>query len=148
MTDVGNRTSLLSPPSALTEKQWDHQLFNSKDGLATTLGWNLVYHTLRSKGSRAGFPDRILVRERLIAVELKTDKGKPTPDQIEWLNGLANAGVETYLWRPSDLDEAAKVLAGRWTYMPRERALMAPWSNGIGRDTWTPASLWRPSGDR
>ncbi len=96
------------------EKEWDYQLFNSKKGLAPMLGWRLCYHTLRSKGSQSGFPDRVLVRERVIFAELKREKGVPTPAQVDWLNGLAAAGAEVYLWKPSDLDEIGKILAMRF----------------------------------
>ncbi len=97
----------------LTEKTWDLQLFGSRNGLATMLGWTLRYHTLRSQGSTSGFPDRILVRDRLLAVELKTETGKVSDAQAEWLDGLAAANVETYLWRPGDLDEIGRILASR-----------------------------------
>lgn len=100
------------------EKDWDAQLFGSKDGLATTLGWNLVYHTLRSKGSRSGFPDRVIVRDRCIFAELKREKTGPTDEQIRWLDGLVAAGMEVYLWRPSDLEEIGLILGKRWTFAP------------------------------
>ncbi len=83
------------------EKEWDYQLFNSKKGLAPMLGWRLCYHTLRSKGSQSGFPDRVLVRERVIFAELKREKGVVSDHQREWLDGLAAAGAEVYLWLPS-----------------------------------------------
>ncbi len=101
------------------EKEFDFQLFNSKKGLAPMLGWRLCYHTLRSKGSQSGFPDRVLVRERIIFAELKREKGVVTPGQVEWLNGLAAAGAEVYLWRPSDLDEIALILSHRARPEPR-----------------------------
>ncbi len=110
------------------EKEWDHLLFNSKKGLAPMLGWRLCYHTLRSKGSQSGFPDRVLVRERVIFAELKREKGVPTPAQIDWLNGLAAAGAEVYLWRPSDLDEIAKILAAR--ERPTPRRFRCEWQGG------------------
>jgi hypothetical protein len=48
---------------------------------------------------------------RLILAELKTDRGKVTPHQAEWLELLgACPGVETYLWRPADFDTIAEVL--------------------------------------
>ena len=119
-----------------TEKEWDAVLFNSRTGLAPTLGWTLVYHTLRSKGSQAGFPDRICLRERQIVVELKRESGKPTADQVRWLDGFAAAGVETYLWRPSDLQEVGDVLAHRWTWRPVGGSLFARGS------TFHPNSLW------
>lgn len=120
----------MSPLAELTEKQWDAQLFNSRDGLATMLGWKLNYHTLRSKGSRSGFPDRVLVRDRVVYAELKTAIGKPTDGQIEWLDGLARAGAEVYLWRPADLDEIARILTRHYGDLTGLRSL---WIPGIGR---------------
>ena len=59
----------------------------------------------------AGFPDLILVRgDRLLAAELKTESGTLTPAQSEWLEALAAAGMETFVWRPDDWDAIAKVL--------------------------------------
>lgn len=106
----------MSAALELTEKQWDAQLFSTKDGLATMLGWTLCYHTLRSKGSQPGFPDRVIVRDRVIFAELKREKGKPTERQIAWLDGLARAGAEVYLWQPSDLDEIGQILSTRWGF--------------------------------
>ena len=66
------------------------------------LGW-AHYHTHDSRRSVAGFPDLILVRgERLIAVELKSAKGVATKSQLEWLSALDAAGVECFVWRPSE----------------------------------------------
>jgi hypothetical protein len=124
------------PLHLYTEKDWDHQLKQ----LCDRLGWTLNYHTLRSKGSRSGFPDRILVRERLIAVELKTETGKPTDMQAEWLDGLSAAGVETYLWRPSDLEEAGQVLSKRWRYEHADASLVGTSTSTLDR-LW-PRSIW------
>ncbi len=55
------------------------------------------------QGDGAGFPDLILVRgDRLLAVELKSELGKTTPEQATWLEAFAQAGIEAYVWRPSD----------------------------------------------
>lgn len=139
------RMGRATPLKDVTEKQWDAQLFGAKDGLAKTLGWSptLCYHTLRSKGSRSGFPDRVLVRDRVIYAELKRETGTPTDTQIEWLTGLATAGAEVYLWRPSDLDEIARVLSKRWTYAA---AVPSLWTNS--HDAWSPRTLWLPAGHR
>lgn len=86
--------------------------------LAHTRGW-LVYHTWKSIHSPAGFPDLCMTRNpwnfkkegRVIFAELKTERGKPTPDQQEWLDNLYMApGVEAYLWRPSMRPKIERIL--------------------------------------
>lgn len=60
-----------------------------------------------------GWPDLILVRERdgrRLAVELKSDKGAPSLEQLEVLRVLKASGFETYLWRPTDFDDLVVVL--------------------------------------
>lgn len=135
---------------AMLEKDWDAQLFNSEKGVATQLGWRLVYHTLRSKGSRSGFPDRVLVRDRVIFAELKREKTAPTEEQIRWLDGLARAGSEVYLWRPSDLEEIGRILGKRWTLTTQmfssSQPILVPTSSpslcvSLGTE-WRPRSLW------
>lgn len=122
------------------EDQWDAQLFRGKNALANMLGWT-SYHTLRSRGSRAGYPDRTLVRDRIVFVELKREKTGPSDDQVEWLDKLATAGGEVYLWRPSDLDEISKVLNGRWTLEPNR---FEPCLRSGVETRWQPRSLWIP----
>lgn len=79
--------------------------------LARMGNWSL-YHTYDSRRSHPGFPDLVLVRgERLIFAELKTERGRTTPEQLAWLSELANVTrVETYLWRPSNRDRVTEVL--------------------------------------
>ena len=57
-----------------------------------------------------GFPDLVLVRDRVVFVELKAARGRATPEQREWLAALRHAGVEAYLWRPRDFDDLHDVL--------------------------------------
>jgi hypothetical protein len=124
----------------ITEKEWDAQLFSKQKGLATMLGWELCYHTLRSKGSAPGFPDRVLVRDRVVFVELKREGQKVRYTQRQWMNGLAAAGAEVYLWFPSDLDEVANVLGKRWTFVtdgPYDGPRLVH-----GFDAIRPVSLW------
>lgn len=61
-------------------------------------------------GDGKGFPDLILLRERLIVTELKVKPNKPSKEQRAWLEGFIAAGVETYLWYPEDWDEIQRVL--------------------------------------
>lgn len=139
------RQHAAQPLEEMLETDWDAQLFRGPAALATMLGWT-SYHTLRSKGSKAGYPDRTLVRDRIIFAELKREPRVATPvgpEQVKWLDMLAKAGGEMYLWRPSDLEEISRIL-GRWTWNPhpthneRGRTLISPTCS------WQPHSLWIP----
>jgi hypothetical protein len=50
----------------------------------------------------AGFPDLVLVRDRVIYRELKTDTGRLTAGQEAWLAALRRAGEDVDVWRPRD----------------------------------------------
>lgn len=80
--------------------------------LAKMIGYRR-YHTYRSKRSEPGWPDEALVRDRLVLLELKSDLGKLSGAQKDWLRALRAAGVECYLIRPDDLQDLAAVLAAR-----------------------------------
>lgn len=90
----------------------------------------LGYHTHRSDRSEPGFPDLTILHAasgRLAFAELKTDKGRVTPAQRTWLDGLARtAGVLVYLWRPADLldgtihRELHALATGKHTRLPGE----------------------------
>lgn len=105
--------------ASISEADWMKQVVQ----LAETLGWK-VLHVRRSLGRRngkrawqtttsiTGWPDLLMFRPgRIVAAELKSETGRPTADQVEVLAGLAAAGVETFVWRPSDLDRVAAVLS-------------------------------------
>ena len=79
------------------------QLLTKVRGLAATLGW-MAYHTHDSRRSDPGFPDLVLVRgPHVMFRELKTAKGRVTPEQAAWLLALTDAGEWAGLWRPSHL---------------------------------------------
>lgn len=71
-----------------------------------------VYHTYDSRRSEPGFPDLVMIKPpRVIIAELKSEKGKVTPAQERCLSLFRLCpGVETYLWRPSDMDVIIKIL--------------------------------------
>lgn len=72
---------------------------------ARALGW-LVYHTHDSRRSQPGFPDLVLVHAkqgRVLYRELKTQRGRPRPEQTAWLEALNRAGQDAKVWRPLDL---------------------------------------------
>lgn len=62
-------------------------------------------------GEGKGFPDLILVRERVIVAELKAGKNKPTPEQKQWLQAFERAGIPAYTWWPHEWDEIEQVLS-------------------------------------
>jgi hypothetical protein len=105
-------------PENLREAQWQQRVLD----LAKLCGWRVAHFRpgRTSTGWRtaveadgAGFPDLTMVREgRLLFVELKSERGRVTPEQRVWLAALsAVPGVETYLWRPSDWPAVHRVLA-------------------------------------
>jgi hypothetical protein len=67
--------------------------------LAHLLGWRL-YHTWDSRKSEPGFPDLVMVRDRVVFAELKSPRGRLRKDQAAWLCALRAAGAEAYLWWP------------------------------------------------
>ena len=107
----------------ITEKE----LLRTVVELAHTFGW-LVYHQVdmghRDDAGRVhysrrigpGFPDLVLcqpVTGRLIFAELKAQNGHISGPQQEWLYALENSKSSvTYLWKPSDLPDIEKILAG------------------------------------
>jgi hypothetical protein len=96
-------------PVELTEKEWQAQVLQ----LAKLCGWKKAFHVYDSRRSHTGWPDLVLVRERLVFAELKTETGKVSPAQWEWLDALGYAGAEVYVWRPSDLEQVAATLRRR-----------------------------------
>lgn len=88
-----------------------HLLSQVRD-LARICGW-MTYHHPYSLGADPGFPDLVLVRDRVIFAELKGPRGRLSPQQEKWLDALKDAGAEVYIWYPEDLEKAAKVLSPR-----------------------------------
>lgn len=50
-----------------------------------------------------GFPDLCLVRPpHVLFVELKSEKGRVSPEQTAWLQDLEKSGQQVRIWRPAD----------------------------------------------
>lgn len=90
--------------AAMSEKELETHVADA----CRTLGL-LRYHTWRSIHSPAGFPDDVIVGDRVLYRELKREREHPTAAQQEWLDRLAATGADVAVWRPSDW------LAGRIT---------------------------------
>jgi hypothetical protein len=94
----------------VNEAAWQQQVID----LATLYGWE-HYHSFDSRRSVPGWPDLVLVRPpELVIVELKTDTGRLTAPQRNWLALLSGCGAETHVWRPSDFDEVHERLKWPW----------------------------------
>ncbi len=91
----------------LKEKPWQDCVMS----LLRAHNW-LCYHTYDSRRSTPGFPDIVAVRDRrVLFIELKTETGKVSPAQQEWLTALdATDHVESHLWRPRDWDTIERVV--------------------------------------
>lgn len=102
-----------------SETQFQQQVVN----LARFYGWSLIYHTHDSRRSNPGWPDLVICRPpEVLFVELKGAKTRVRPEQKEWLAALTACGLETYLWRPADFDEAhARLARGRHQTEPLYR---------------------------
>lgn len=90
----------------------ERQLQDAVLDLAKMLGWHVVHfrpaQTQRGwrtpvEADGAGFPDLLLVRERLLCAELKVGANKLSTGQLRWQVWLERAGVECVVWRPPDL---------------------------------------------
>lgn len=92
----------LSPAERALRDISEAHLLGDVRAEATRLGW-LLYHPVVSQMSERGWPDCTLIRDgRVIFAELKRENGRTTPAQDRWLDSLAGAGCEVYLWKPSD----------------------------------------------
>ena len=100
----------MTSPRVLPESEadWERVVVD----LAAFRGWRR-YHPFLSVRSAHGFPDETLVRPpRVVFAELKSERGRLTVAQREWLGLLADCpGVEVYVWRPSDWPDVQRILA-------------------------------------
>lgn len=101
---------------AMSEAEWQQQVIE----LAHINGWR-VLHVRPAQNSRGdwrtpiaadgkGWPDLTLVRDRVLFVELKTDAGRLTVEQRQWIDALQTAGAHVAVWRPRDWDTVLDTL--------------------------------------
>lgn len=63
----------------------------------------LAYHTHDSRKSAPGYPDwHIVGRDASVFRECKTETGRTTKEQDEWIDRLRAAGHDVDVWRPRD----------------------------------------------
>ena len=116
----------------MTEAQFQRSVIE----LAQLNGWKVAHFrpAQNSKGNwrtpvaadGKGFPDLVLVKDRVIFAELKTDKGRIRPEQRAWLDAIHTATtgdpppcdrtiIETRVWRPRDWPDILATLNTRNT---------------------------------
>lgn len=98
--------------ATMSELEWQRAV----EELLTLGQWQYI-HLRDSRRQRAtGWPDLFAVKgNTVIAIELKTQRGRVTPAQSRWLALLRDAGMPTYVWRPAQIDEVRRSLLGDWT---------------------------------
>lgn len=81
------------------------QLQDAIRDLAMIRGW-LFFHPYDSRKSTPGWPDLFLLHPRtgdLVVAELKSNSGRVSHAQQEWIDAFAAAGVVVHVWRPAHL---------------------------------------------
>jgi VRR-NUC domain len=97
--------------------------------MARLSGWTVFHHhdsrrEVNRNGARVlvgdrdakGYPDLTLVHARrrlVIWREIKTERGRLSIAQREWLDVLIAAGFDAKVWRPKDRVEIESTLTGR-----------------------------------
>lgn len=88
-----------------SEREWMRTIGDALD----YNGWRYIHHrparrksgkwTTPTEGNSAkGFPDLVCVRPpRVLWIEVKTDRGRPTPEQTDWIDTLVASGQEAYV---------------------------------------------------
>lgn len=107
------------PRPEITEAQFQAQVI----ALAQLCGWRVAhFRPARTKNCEwrtpvaadgKGFFDLVLMRERVIFAELKTNKGTLTRDQHAWREAATRAGATAEVWRPRDWNQIEDTLTQR-----------------------------------
>lgn len=105
--------------AAKPEAGFQQQVVN----LGHLFGWHIAHFTQAqirpgvcvtpAKADGKGFPDLVMVRERIVYAELKMPGNDLSPEQSKWQAKILGAGGEFYVWRPADLDSIHHILQQR-----------------------------------
>jgi hypothetical protein len=65
----------------------------------------LSFHSTDSRrDTSAGFPDLVISGQGgVLYRELKSERGRLRPEQLDWLSRLTQGGADAAIWRPSDM---------------------------------------------
>ncbi len=99
----------------MTEAQWQRRITD----LCNLLGLKW-HHETDSRKSKKGFPDLVIVGPGgTLFAELKSDTGRVSAEQREWIERLNDSGAECWVWRPSQwnvVEHRLRRLANRKAY--------------------------------
>ena len=85
---------------AVAKAMSEKELLQNVLDMARSLGWR-CYHVFDSRRSEPGWPDIIACRRgRVLAIETKTERGRLTEAQEDWILELSVSGIECHVWRP------------------------------------------------
>jgi hypothetical protein len=102
--------------------------------VAKATGWRTVHfrpawtakgYRTPVQGDGVGFPDCLLLHPLCglgMALELKRETGRTTPEQEEWLAAFRRAGWVAMVVRPSDRDALYALLSRPQAHMPTDPA--------------------------
>ena len=108
-------------------KEWTEEAFQEHViALARVFGWRVAHfrpvRIQRANGTThyetpvaadgKGWPDLVLVKDRVIYAELKRENGVLEPAQRDWRDLLLAAGATHRTWRPRDLGAIEAELRG------------------------------------
>jgi hypothetical protein len=116
--EVGQIVGNIVPRVDISEDEFQTQVIDS----AHLHGWKVAhFRKARTKdgwitavsADGKGWNDLFCVRPstgHVFAAELKSARGKRTPEQIAWASWMEAVGIAAYVWKPSDWDEINSVL--------------------------------------
>lgn len=106
----------------VSERAFERQVLD----LAKLTGWTTAHFRAAMNkrgdwrtpvaGDGKGFFDLVLMKDRVLFVELKTDAGRLTPEQLVWRAAAEAAGATALVWRPSmwpEIEATLKAPVGR-----------------------------------
>jgi hypothetical protein len=123
-----HRPTPMAPPPPRGSTMPEGVLLAHVRRLAKQYGW-LAYHVFDARRSEEGYPDLTMTDGASVLIyELKTQTGKLTVAQAQWLAVLAHTGqVECGVWRPADLPHIEARLAHKARRpTPEQAAVPAP----------------------
>lgn len=93
--------------------------------MARRLGWRVAHFASMqgrdgiwrtpAQADGKGFPDLVLVRDRVIVAEIKGDNDRLKPAQEEWLSAIRMAGIAAHVWTSKEWasGEVERILKAR-----------------------------------